>query len=135
MASSSSHQPQPPPGACCCIRRSSVAGHDTGAWSDQSAFSPFLPDAREFLFLALGSRNAGIFIGSLDSPETKRLTAADTAAAYAPPGWLLFIRQGTLVVQRLDLSRRELTGNPVTVADPVIRDGNSVGAFQYRRTD
>src|SRR5204863_968691 len=56
-----------------------------------------------------------------------RLTAADSVGVYAPQGWLLFIRAGTLLAQRLDLGRRELTGNPVTVADPVAFGGTFGG--------
>jgi hypothetical protein len=47
----------------------------------------------------------GIYIGSLDSSEIKRLTPADSAGAYAPSGWLLFMRQGVLVAQRFDVTR------------------------------
>ena len=94
-------------------------------------FPHYLPDGRRFLFYAEGSPDSqGIYLGSLDSSETKRLTAADTAGAYLPPGWLLFIRQGTLVARHFDLSREELTGDPVTVADQVGFDSRSnVGAF------
>ena len=72
---------------------------------------------------------AGIYLGSLDSPETKRLTAADTFGLYIRSGWLLFIRQGTLVARRFDPVRGELAGDPVTVADPV-----SLGAFSVSET-
>ena len=94
-------------------------------------FPQFLPGGRQFLFYAQGSpETAGIYLGSLDSSEIKRLAAADTAGVYSPDGWLLFIRAGTLLAQRLDLGRGELTGNPVTVADPVALDsGLNAGAF------
>ena len=89
-------------------------------------FPQFLPGGRQFLFYALGTpETQGIYLGSLDAPETKRLTAADAAGVYDPAGWLLFIRGGTLLAQRLDLTRRELTGDPVTVADPVAIDGTT----------
>jgi len=89
-------------------------------------FPFFLPDGRQFLFLAQGTpETGGIYLGSLDSAETRRLTAADTAGVYLPSGmagWLLWVRAGTLVVQRLDLERKALTGDPVTLADPVAFD-------------
>ena len=88
-----------------------------------------LPGGRQFLFYAQGSGDArGIYLGTLDSPEIKRLALADTAGAYMP-GWLLFIRQGALVAQRLDVSRGELNGDPVTIADPVGLDSYNAGAF------
>src|SRR5262249_32406871 len=54
----------------------------------------FLPDGRQFLFYIQGTEETrGIYMGSLDSSEPTRLTAADSAGAYMAPGWLLFIRQ------------------------------------------
>ena len=92
----------------------------------------FLPDGRHFLFYAQGTPDtAGIFLGALDAPDTHRLTAADTAGVYraapsAPAGshagWLLWVRAGTLVAQCLDLTHAALTGDPVTLADPVAVD-------------
>jgi Tol biopolymer transport system component len=90
-------------------------------------FPHFLPDGRRFLFWALGDA-AGIYLGSLDSIEAKRLTTANSAGAYVA-GWLLFVRQGALIAQRLDLSRGELTGNPITVADSLMPAGTGPGAF------
>jgi eukaryotic-like serine/threonine-protein kinase len=76
-------------------------------------FPHFLPGGRQFLFFVQGTTESdGIYLGSLDAPETKRLTAADAAGAYTPPGWLLFVRQGSLVARHLDPSRAELTGDP-----------------------
>ncbi len=97
-------------------------------------FPSFLPDGRQFLFLAQGTpETAGIYLGSLDSAETQRLTAADTSGVYMSSemagmaGWLLWVRAGTLVAQRLDLEGKALTGDPVTLADPVAFDAG-VGA-------
>ena len=94
-------------------------------------FPQFLPGGKQFLFYAQGSaETSGIYLGSLDSSEVKRLTASDIAGAYSSNGYLLFIRAGTLLAQRLDLGRKELTGDPVTVAEPVIFDTSiSAGAF------
>ena len=59
-----------------------------------------------------------------------RLTDADTTGALVPPDWVLFVRQRTLVARRLDAERRTLTGEAVSVADPVGSDLNvSAGAF------
>ena len=83
-------------------------------------FPQFLPGGRQFLFYVRGTADAeGIYLGSLDSPEAKFLTDADASGLYVPSGWLLYIRQGTLAARRLDAARGELTGDPVTVANPV----------------
>ena len=92
-------------------------------------FPWMLPDGRHFLFHALGRSDDGgeIYLGSLDGLETTRLTAGDALGVYAPQGWLLFVRGGTLLAQRLDLSRRSLSGIPVTVAEGVAFN-NTTGA-------
>jgi serine/threonine protein kinase len=99
-------------------------------------YSKFLPGGRQFLFYAQGTpETGGIYLGSIDAPEVKRLTVADAAGVYDPDGWLLFIRAGTLMAQRLDLARRELTGDLVTVADPVGFDATTnAGAVSISAT-
>jgi len=99
-------------------------------------FPSFLPDGRHFLFYAHGTPDtAGIHLGALDAPGTRRLTAADAAGVYLPAGpgpaeafrdggWLLWVRAGTLVAQRLDLDRQALTGDPVTLAVSVVVDAS-----------
>jgi eukaryotic-like serine/threonine-protein kinase len=83
-------------------------------------FPQLLPDGRHFLFYAQGiSERSGIYIGSLDNRDTKYVVAADTAGIWTPPDRLLYIRQGALRAQALNVSSGTLTGNPVTLADPV----------------
>ena len=95
-------------------------------------FPSFLPDGRHFLFYAQGTPDtAGIYLGTLDAPATHRLTASDSAGVYLPSfspgalgpatpgGWLLWVRGGTLVAQRLDLPQAALVGDPLPVADAV----------------
>ena len=95
---------------------------------DQSShrWPQFLPGGRQFLFYAQGV----LYLGSLDSPDSKRIAAADTGAQFVAPDWLLFVRQGTLIAQHVDLARGELTGEPVSVAEQVAMDpARAVGAF------
>jgi len=84
-------------------------------------FPSFLPDGRHFLFLAHTPKliHDGIYVGSLDSNETKLLLQANSEAQYTPPGYLLFVREGTLTAQIFDASRRALSGEPFPVADHV----------------
>ena len=56
--------------------------------------------------------------------------ASDTQGAYVAPGWLLFVRQGTLLAQPFDLARRTLGGEPITVADSIAFEPiTGAGAF------
>jgi Tol biopolymer transport system component len=105
-----------------------------------------LPDGRRFLFYVFGApATAGIYLGAFDGTAPTRLTPADSAGVYLPEGprragmryeggWLLWVRAGTLVAQRLDVSRRALTGELVTLADGVATDGTLVSAVSVAAT-
>ncbi len=113
-----------------------------GAGQTSHRFPSFLPGRREFLFYAFGQADMqGIYLASLDWADTIRLTDADTSGMFMAPGWLLFVRQGTLTASRFDLTRRELSGDPVTVATSVAVDtpvpraafsASAAGAIAYR---
>jgi hypothetical protein len=80
----------------------------------------FLPDGQHFLYLAWSDNkpeNRAIYIGSLDSKTRTRLMTAESNAIYAPPGFLLFMREGTLLARPFDARRFAFTGQDVPVAD------------------
>jgi eukaryotic-like serine/threonine-protein kinase len=100
------------------------------------AFPSFLPDGNHFIYLRASTivGKSGVYIGSLDAkPEeqdSNQLVATDFSPAYAPssdPGWgyVLFLRDGTLLAQRFDNRRLKLSGEPATVAE-------HVGSFRAR---
>ena len=84
----------------------------------------FLPDGRHFLYLAgnpltpVGNPTNSIMVGSLDSKETKFLFHNHSNAIYAS-GYILFLRQNTLMAQRFDVKRLELAGEAVPIAEDV----------------
>jgi Tol biopolymer transport system component len=79
----------------------------------------FLPDGRHYLYLSLAARreDQGIYAGALDSPLRKRIVAAASTAAYSPPGYLVYIRDGALVAQPFDAARLTLSGEPARILD------------------
>ncbi|MDE3137293.1 MAG: protein kinase [Acidobacteriota bacterium] len=79
----------------------------------------FLPDGKHFLFYAHGnfSQNDGTYVASLDGGEPKLLVAGDSNALYAQPGYLLFVRQGTLMAQRWDAGSLRLIGEATPLAE------------------
>jgi serine/threonine protein kinase len=103
-------------------------------------FPSFLPDGRHFLYFVVGTaESAGVFIGSLDSADGQRLLAADSPAVYAPPGYVMFVRQGILLAQAFDDKKLLLRGEPVPLAEQVAFDGPGSafsvaesGALTYR---
>jgi Tol biopolymer transport system component len=87
----------------------------------------FLPDGRRLLFYVWGAPDAaGFLLGTLDGSAPTRLSPSDSAGVYLPSGWLLWVRTGTLVAQRLDVAQAALTGEPVTVADGVAVDSTAL---------
>jgi Tol biopolymer transport system component len=94
-------------------------------------FPQFLPNGRHFLFVSLGSEEGayGIFSGSLDGGDAKRITSEfwPPAAAYVRPDLLVFMREDVLLAQRLNTKRWELMGDPVPVAQPVGADNDRKG--------
>jgi Tol biopolymer transport system component len=92
-------------------------------------FPQFLPDGRHFLYYVLGIPEfRGIYIGDLQGSETRRLLDADSAAVYAAPGRLLFVRQGTLFAQDFDAARLELRGNASPMAERIALDTGAQGS-------
>jgi len=92
-------------------------------------FPQFLPDGRHFLFSALPARDGKfeIHVGSLDSPERKLLLSAGTGVTWAPPGHLLYARDGKLIAQGFDAKALELRGEPVPLGDAVTESSASSG--------
>src|SRR5262245_5300771 len=86
----------------------------------------FLPDGRHFLFFARSSsgEGTGTYTGSLDSTAQTMLMAGQSNAIYAPPGYVLFVREGALMAQAFDANGLKLTGDPRPVADPVTVNGS-----------
>jgi eukaryotic-like serine/threonine-protein kinase len=79
----------------------------------------FLPDGRNFLFVASSAFSMNsVLVGSLDGRTPKPLLQSDVDATYAD-GFLLFVREGTLLAQRFDSARLELAGDPVVIAQNI----------------
>jgi len=97
----------------------------------------FLPDGRHFLYLIKGAtpNTTGIYVGSLDHPrERRRLLASSYKGIYTVSpdihsGWLLWLRQQTLMAQHFDAAGLRLTGEPVPIADKVMVDRFDEAAF------
>jgi dipeptidyl aminopeptidase/acylaminoacyl peptidase len=100
-------------------------------------FSPwFLPDGRHFLYTA-DNRDRGkgaVYVADADSKDAaqngRMVVAAGSNAEFAPvgsggQGYLLFVRDRTLMAQPFDADAARTTGDVVPVAEQVNPIGNS----------
>jgi Tol biopolymer transport system component len=102
-------------------------------------FPQFLPDGRRFIFFAQPANE--VRLGSLDSTEIASLLNADSRAMFSPPGYLLFVREGTLMAQSFDPERASLGPDPIPIAGDVVANAangrttfsvSSAGILTYR---
>ena len=79
----------------------------------------FLPDGRHFLYFDTGAQGEeqGIYLGSLGGDERRHILNNSSNALYAPPGYLLFVRDGSLMAQPFDAATRKLGGESLRLID------------------
>ncbi len=86
----------------------------------------FLPDGKHFLyFVRVDNTNHEdeVRIGSIDGSMAKVLLNSHSNAIYAS-GYLLFVREQTLLAQKFDTENLELSGNAVPIAEQIRFNGN-----------
>jgi Tol biopolymer transport system component len=94
---------------------------DTSAGETLHSWPQFLPDGRRLLYFA-GNQDpekSAIYIQELGSSKRILVMRNRLRAAWSPPGYLLFPREGILFAQRLDPKNFQLIGEPVPVAEGV----------------
>jgi Tol biopolymer transport system component len=92
------------------IRVTTPSGHEVA-----HIWPYFLPDGRRFLYLGSGT----VFVSSLDSKERRAVAQIASRFEYAPPGYLVFARDGALFAQSFDEKKALLTGEPHLLASSV----------------
>ena len=92
----------------------------------------FLPDGRHFLYTKTnpGRGKAMIYAANIDSKVEKPIMAVDSNASYAAPGYLLFVRQRTLMAQPFDAGTLQTTGDAFPVAEEI--ESSSGGRIENR---
>ena len=99
------------------------------------AFGPrwlpaFLPDGRHYLYISsIRTVQRELRVGSLDSNDTKILFGVYSNVVYAPPGYLVFRREATLMAQRFDADKLAVIGDAFPIADDVGFDATSYQGF------
>jgi eukaryotic-like serine/threonine-protein kinase len=95
---------------------------DSSQQENSHRWPQFLPDGRHFLFFAKSMRapDSGTYVGSIDGKEKKLLFRNLSNAVYAASGYLLFVRENTLIAQAFDYKRLSLSGDAVPIAQGIL---------------
>src|SRR5439155_4676879 len=113
------------------LRVAAVGGVPTPATRIDGAgshrYPHFLPDGRRFLYLFMsmgGGGEPGIYVASLDSQPPRRLLADRSSMEWLQPpgarnGYLLLVRESTLMAQPLDSKTLQPAGDLFPVAERV----------------
>jgi eukaryotic-like serine/threonine-protein kinase len=120
------------------LRISAYGGESTALNSDNVPepgtvrwLPSFLPDGRHYLFVTrMAGSEREVRVGSLDSKDSKSLVSRTYSnAVYAPPGYLLYRRESTLVAHHFDTAKLELQGDPIPIAENVGFDATSYQGY------
>jgi serine/threonine protein kinase/Tol biopolymer transport system component len=104
-----------------------VTSMDPGRRENGHILPSFLPDGEHFLYVVLSDdlKARGVYVGSLDGRPAVQVLNGRYKTTYAEPGYLLYVRDGTLFAQAFDSQTRQLAGPP---PQPLI-DAVPPGAF------
>jgi Tol biopolymer transport system component len=98
------------------------------------AAGSFLPDGHHFLYAVLLSDTAqnGIYAADVETKDPAKnrhkVLVGPISAAYAQ-GYLLFLREHTLMAQRFDPGSLQMRGDAAPVAEPVDSNGGLIGSW------
>jgi Tol biopolymer transport system component/predicted Ser/Thr protein kinase len=94
----------------------------------------FLPDGKHYLYMTGATGPGEIVVGTLGSKKRLALGIHGSRAEYSPAGYLLFVRDRTLLAQPFDAGSLKLKGEPIPVAEPVgTAQGGALGHFSVSR--
>ncbi len=84
------------------------------------AWPEFLPGDRKFLFLQTTMEgDTRLMLGRIDSDESTEIMLVDSRVQYVEPGYLLYIRDETLVAHPFDAASGTSAGDPRPIADHI----------------
>ena len=113
-----------------------VVAPDAAANESGLRLPSFLPDGRHFLVLL--SQNSGpdmLAVGSLDSKKLEKLGPSGSNTYFAPPGFVLYVEQATLMARPFSVRGLRFTGPATPIAQNVgVNTGPQYGSFSVSST-
>ena len=94
----------------------------------------FLPDGKHFLYTVVTPQDMTLKVGVLGSTSGKTLFKTTTRVEYAAPGYLLFVRERTLVAQKFNPDSQTIEGDPVPLGEGLGTDNVGLASFSVSRT-
>ncbi len=109
-----------------------AAKHETA-----HGFPQFLPDGRRFLYFIQSPDPGvqGVYAAALDEPQGRsRILSTDHKALYSPPlgnhpGYLLWLREQTLLAQPFDAAKLTLAGEPIPLAANISKSSTTTNVL------
>jgi hypothetical protein len=110
--------------------RDSFTGEEGDRWPE------LLPGGKAVLFTAWSRilDESQIVVQRLDTPERRIIIRGGTSARYVPTGHIVYARAGSLMAVPFDVSRLEVTGEPISVAEGVALAMEGVAQFDLSKT-
>jgi Tol biopolymer transport system component len=101
----------------------------------QVGWPQFLPGGEKFLYVTFGGKpeENGIRIADADGSDSKLIVDGLSRVEYAAPGYLVFVRETTLVAQRFDPDTGKLAGEPIPLVDGIGVDAQGQAEFSVSR--
>ncbi len=93
----------------------------------------FLPDGRQFLYVALPERAEGYptKVGSIDGEPGPIVVTAKSVAIYARSGYLVYLNQGGVFARPFDVAALKASGTPRAIADCDLNTGGYAAAAPF----
>jgi dipeptidyl aminopeptidase/acylaminoacyl peptidase len=97
----------------------------------------FLPDGRHFLYEVdfSGGRASVMKVGELGSQQARELGSSDGRVEYTGAGYIVFLRERTLLAQSFDARGLKTRGDPFPVAENVVVSGEAGNFSVSQRGD
>jgi Tol biopolymer transport system component len=109
-------------------------GPDKG--TSGAGWPEFLPGGRRFLYVVYGQspEDRTLMIKTLGANDDREVLKTGSRVVYAPPGYLLYVREQTLVAQPFDAGSGQTTGEPVPLGEGLGVNNLGLASFSISGT-
>jgi Tol biopolymer transport system component len=96
----------------------------------------FLPDGRHFLYVIYGqsAESRRLMVKALGEKDGRELLKIGSRVHYSPPGYLLYVREQTLVAQPFDPRALQVQGEPIPLGEGLGVDPLGLASFSISNT-